>query len=188
MSFHSSSFAAQLFSEISLRTLLPVTTSSSPSLPKLLSAVEQYRPPTPALSSAAHVLSLRLLHTILIKMDASGELRGSAVAALCKAAHSYAHTEGEDTPVRPSVAFNKILVCFLFVGSMQPSDLLFRQPGPLSYSVGMVTDPRLSLPPAAAVSGGRHTATALFADIFWGEHRKGPQAKGEAMYTRACAL
>ena len=63
--------------------------------------MELYRPPSPTLSSAAHVLSLPLLHSILIKMDAGSELRESAVAALCKAAHSYTHSEGEDTPVRP---------------------------------------------------------------------------------------
>ena len=88
---------AQLFSEVSLRTLLSYSASPSPALPKLLSAVEQHTSPTPTLSNAAHTLSLPLLHTILVKMrEASSELRSSAVAALCKASHSYTHTTGDD--------------------------------------------------------------------------------------------
>ena len=96
----SSSLAAQLFSEVSLHTLLSYATSPSPALPKLLSAVEQHTSPTPTLSNAAHTLSLPLLHTILVKMrEASSELRSSAVATLCKASHSYTHTTGDDAQV-----------------------------------------------------------------------------------------
>ena len=92
--------AAQLFSEVSLRTLLSYAASPSPALPKLLSAVEQHTSPTPTLSNAAHTLSLPLLHTILVKMrEASSELRSSAAATLCKASHSYTHTTGDDAQV-----------------------------------------------------------------------------------------
>ena len=109
--------SAQLFSEVSLRTLLSYSASPSPALPKLLSGVEQHISPTPILSNAAHTLSLPLLHTILVKMEgASSELRGSAVATLCKASHSYTHSRGDDAQVDTSVAVC-ITACYITITS-----------------------------------------------------------------------
>ena len=111
--------SAQLFSEVSLRTLLSYSASPSPALPKLLSGVEQHISPTPILSNAAHTLSLPLLHTILVKMEgASSELRGSAVATLCKASHSYTHSRGDDAQVDMSVAVC-ITACYIIITSLQ---------------------------------------------------------------------